>query len=262
MSAAFDDFVAIIARLRAPDGCPWDRAQTPQTLRRYLLEEVYEALEAIDLDDPQRLKEELGDILLQVVLQSQLASETGAFTLDDVIANVHAKIIRRHPHVFGEQQDPSLLHRRADDVRPSAGDQQDATVLQIEENWEQIKRSEKKQGAEVSSFLGDIPKGLPALAESEDMQQRAWRVGLWNGAAAAAERETFHALNAWHARQDAVSLGDALFRLVDRARREGLDAESALREANQRFAKSLQQPGPIGTGALHTSLTKTQEQTQ
>ena len=228
MSAAFDDFVAIIARLRAPDGCPWDRAQTPQTLRRYLLEEAYEALEAIDLDDAQRLKEELGDILLQIVLQSQIASETGAFTLDDVIANIHAKIIRRHPHVFG--------------------DQQGATVEQIEENWEQIKRAEKKPGAQVSSFLGDIPKGLPALAESEDMQQRAWRVGLWNGDPSEAERETARALNAWHARLDAVSLGDALFRLVDRARREGLDAESALREANQRFAKSLQPPRPIDIG--------------
>ena len=241
MSAAFDDFVAIIARLRAPDGCPWDRAQTPQTLRRYLLEETYEALEAIDLDDAQRLKEELGDILLQLVLQSQLASETGAFTLDDVIANIHAKIIRRHPHVFGQQQG--------------------ATVVQIEENWEQIKRAEKKQGAEVSSFLGDIPKGLPALAESEDMQQRAWRVGLWNGAPADAERETFHALNEWHARLDALALGDALFRLVDRARREGLDAESALRQANQRFAKSLQQSVP----AIHapdSSLHMTQEPTQ
>jgi tetrapyrrole methylase family protein / MazG family protein len=241
MSAAFDDFVAIIARLRAPDGCPWDRAQTPQTLRRYLLEEAYEALEAIDLDDAQRLKEELGDILLQIVLQSQIASETGAFTLDGVIANIHAKIIRRHPHVFG--------------------DQQGASVEQIEENWEQIKRAEKKPGAQVSSFLGDIPKGLPALAESEDMQQRAWRVGLWNGAPSDAERATFHALSAWHARLDAVSLGDALFRLVDRARREGLDAEGALRQANQRFAKSLQQSVPA-IDAPDTSPPKTQEQTQ
>jgi len=187
MSAAFDNFVAIIARLRAPDGCPWDRAQTPQTLRRYLLEEAYEALEAIDLDDAQRLKEELGDILLQIVLQSQIASETGAFTLDGVIANIHAKIIRRHPHVFGERQASSLSGtpatapepsgRRADDYalgepgrgsRPSVvedHDQQGASVEQIEENWEQIKRAEKKPGAQVSSFLGDIPKGLPALAE-------------------------------------------------------------------------------------------------
>jgi tetrapyrrole methylase family protein / MazG family protein len=261
MSAAFDDFVAIIARLRAPDGCQWDRAQTPQTLRRYLLEESYEALEAIDLDDAQKLKEELGDILLQIVLQSQIASETGAFTLDDVIANIHAKIIRRHPHVFGQQQASSLSHGRAEGVSPSAGDQQGATVAQIEENWEQIKRAEKTHGAEVASFLGDIPKGLPALAESEDMQQRAWRVGLWNGAPADAERATFHALSAWHARLDALSLGDALFRLVDRARREGLDAESALRQANQRFAKSLQQSVPA-IDAPDTSPPKTQEQTQ
>ena len=241
MSAAFDDFVAIIARLRAPEGCPWDRAQTPQTLRRYLLEEAYEALEAIDLGDDQRLKEELGDILLQVILQSQIASESGAFTLDDVIANIHSKMIRRHPHVFG--------------------DQQGASVTQIEENWEQIKRAEKKQGTAAASFLADIPKGLPALAESEDMQQRAWRVGLWNGAADDAERETARALDTWHARLDEVSLGAALFRLVDRARREGLDAESALREANRRFAKSLRQPVP-GTGAPDTSIHRIEEQTQ
>ena len=100
----FEEFVQIIARLRAPDGCPWDRAQTPQTLRRYLLEEAYEALEAIDLEDPRRLKEELGDLLLQIVLQSQIAGESGQFTIYDVIAHIHAKMIRRHPHVFGDQQ--------------------------------------------------------------------------------------------------------------------------------------------------------------
>lgn len=233
MSTAFDDFVAVIARLRAPDGCPWDRAQTPQTLRRYLLEEAYEALEAIDLNDPQRLKEELGDILLQVVLQSQIASEMGAFTLDDVIAHIHAKMIRRHPHVFG--------------------DQQGASVEKIEANWEQIKRAEKKPGAVTASFLGDIPKGLPALAESEDMQQRASRVGLWNGSAAESAQETSRVLDAWQERLDALSLGDALFMLVDRARREGLDAESALREANRRFAQSLHTPETAAPAATPAS---------
>jgi tetrapyrrole methylase family protein/MazG family protein len=241
MSTAFDDFVAIIARLRAPDGCPWDRAQTPRTLRRYLLEEAYEALEAIDLDDAGKLKEELGDILLQVVLQSQIAGETGAFTLDDVIANIHAKIVRRHPHVFG--------------------DLQGATVDQIEENWEQIKRAEKKQSAGVASFLGDIPKGLPALAESEDMQQRASRVALWNSPPAEARLATLRALNDWHAQHDARELGDALFMLVDQARRAGLDAESALRETNRRFAQLLQKPAPE-TREAGTSLPLTQEQPQ
>jgi len=230
MSNAFDDFVAVIARLRAPDGCPWDRAQTPQTLRRYLLEEAYEALEAIDLDDPQRLKEELGDILLQVVLQSQIATETGAFTLDDVIAHIHAKMIRRHPHVFG--------------------DEQGASVEKIEANWEQIKRAEKKPDAAKASFLGDIPKGLPALAESEDMQQRAARVGLWNAAPAEAARQTSRALDAWQAQVDERALGDALFMLVDRAWRAGLDAESALRGANRRFAQSLHQPNPAAHAAI------------
>jgi tetrapyrrole methylase family protein/MazG family protein len=206
----------MIAHLRAPeDGCPWDREQTPQSLRRYLLEEAYEALEAIDLNEPQRLKEELGDVLLQIVLQSQIASEYGDFKLSDVIANISAKIVRRHPHVFG--------------------DLKGVTMQEIEENWEKIKRGEKGADAEVHSFFGDIPRGLPALSEAEDMQQRAWRVGLWNGTQDEADLQTGEALNRWHERHDARALGDALFMLVDQARRAGLDAESALREANQRF---------------------------
>ncbi len=220
MSSSFDAFVEIIARLRAPDGCPWDREQTPQTLRRYLLEEAYEALEAIDLNEPQKLKEELGDLLLQIVLQSQIASEYGQFTMDDVIANIQAKIIRRHPHVFGD-------HKGATTTR--------LPVEQIEENWEKIKRAEKEDGAQAHSFFRDIPKGLPALTEAEDMQQRAWRVGLWNGDVSDADAQTYNMLQQWHAHHDAQSLGDALFMLVDQARRVGLDAESALREANQRF---------------------------
>jgi len=224
----FEEFVQIIARLRAPDGCPWDRAQTPQTLRRYLLEETYEALEAIDLDAPQRLKEELGDVLLQIVLQSQIATESGQFTIDDVIAHIHAKMIRRHPHVFGALQG--------------------ATVAEIEANWEIIKRAEKSQDApaEVLSFLKDIPKGLPALTEAEDLQQRAARVNLWNAEAAEADRRTGQALNRLRERQDAEALGEALLMLVDQARRAGLDAESALREASRRFARALGEPVPGG----------------
>ena len=216
---SFEEFVSIIARLRAPDGCPWDREQTPQSLRRYLLEETYETLEAIDLDAPHKLREELGDLLLQIVLQSQIASETGEFTIDDVIAHIYAKIIRRHPHVFG--------------------DLKGASIREIEENWEKIKRTEKPEGAEVTSFFGDIPRGLPALAESEDMQQRAWRVGLWDGTQDDADLRTGRALNQWHERKDMAALGDALFMLVDQARRAGLDAESALREANRRFAQTM-----------------------
>jgi len=219
----FAEFVQIIAQLRAPDGCPWDRAQTPQSLRRYLLEEAYEALEAIDLDEPQKLKEELGDLLLQIVLQAQIAGEQGQFTIDDVIAHIHAKIIRRHPHVFG--------------------DLKGATVEKIEQNWEKIKRAEKSEAKEaaLTSFLKDIPKGLPALTEAEDMQQRAARVGLWNGEADDIEWRTGQALNRWREHQDAEALGEALFMLVDQARRAGLDAESALREANRRFARSLEE---------------------
>jgi tetrapyrrole methylase family protein/MazG family protein len=217
--SSFESFTEIIAHLRAPDGCPWDRAQTPHTLRRYLLEEAYEALEALDLNQPQRLKEELGDLLLQIVLQSQLASEAGAFKVTDVIAHIHAKMIRRHPHVFG--------------------DLQSATTAEIEANWEKIKRAEKSHAAEVTSFFKDIPKGLPALTESEDMQQRASRVGLWNDTAEESEARYQQAWRVWHEHRTSEALGDALFMLVDQARRAGLDAESALREANRRFEREL-----------------------
>ncbi|MBI3733960.1 MAG: nucleoside triphosphate pyrophosphohydrolase [Chloroflexi bacterium] len=218
-------FAEIIARLRAPDGCPWDREQTPQSLRRYLLEEAYEALEAIDLNQPPRLKEELGDLLFQIVLQSQIASEGGHFKLTDVIANIHAKIVRRHPHVFG--------------------DLPGATAREIEENWEKIKRAEKEDGAGVASFFRDIPQGLPALAEAEDMQQRAWRVNLWNDSDAEAGAQTAQALGRWEEQHDSRALGEALFMLVDQARRSGLDAESALREANRRFAASATAKPPV-----------------
>ena len=224
-ASGLESFADMIAHLRAPeDGCPWDREQTPQTLRRYLLEEAYEALEAIDLNEPRRLMEELGDLLLQIVLQSQIASEHGDFRLSDVVANISAKIVRRHPHVFG--------------------DLKGATIQEIEENWEKIKRSEKEEGAEVHSFFRDIPRGLPALSEAEDMQQRAWRVGLWNGTQEDADLRTGKALNRWHAQHDMPSLGDALFMLVDQARRAGLDAESALREANQRFKWNASSSAP------------------
>ncbi len=218
--SSLESFAEIVAHLRAPDGCPWDREQTPQTLRRYLLEEAYEALEAIDLNQPQRLKEELGDLLLQIVLQSQIAFEQGEFNLRDVIAHIHAKIVRRHPHVFGELKG--------------------ASMQQIEENWEKIKRGEKDEGAAVTSFFKDIPAGLPALAEAEDMQMRAWRVNLWNAEPADAEAQAAQAFRRWSETPDSESLGEALFMLVDQARRAGLDAESALREANKRFAMSLQ----------------------
>jgi tetrapyrrole methylase family protein/MazG family protein len=233
-ASSFESFAEVIAHLRAPDGCPWDRAQTPQTLRRYLLEEAYEALEALDLNQPQRLKEELGDLLLQIVLQSQLASEAGEFKVTDVIAHIHAKMIRRHPHVFG--------------------DLQGATTEEIEANWEKIKRAEKSFEAEVTSFFKDIPKGLPALTESEDMQQRASRVGLWNGSDAESEARYQQTWQTWHAQHTSEALGDALFMLVDQARRAGLDAESALREANRKFERSLTQASPRTRSAAGPSL--------
>ncbi|MFQ6016547.1 MAG: nucleoside triphosphate pyrophosphohydrolase [Anaerolineae bacterium] len=226
--AAFQD---LVARLRAPDGCPWDRKQTHRSLRPHLLEEVYEALMALDADNPDRLREELGDLLLQIALHVQIAAEAGEFTLADVIAGISEKIIRRHPHVFAglAVADPS----------------------EVVQHWEGIKREEKGEGAEVASFLEDIPATLPALAQAQDIQERASRVGLWpRGTAVAKERAVQQVVEvvaqAPTAEERERWLGEVLFALVDVVRELGLDAESALRRAclewRQRLAGENQKP--------------------
>ena len=151
---AFEDFQQIIARLRAPDGCPWDREQTHLSLRPYLLQESYEVLEALDEENAEHLLEELGDLLLQIVLHAQIATENQDFNMTDVIAAVSEKIVRRHPHVFGEQ-----------DVESVDG---------VLHNWEQIKAEERKnKGEERKSMLDGIPTALPALTQADQIQQRA-----------------------------------------------------------------------------------------
>lgn len=207
----------VVARLRAPDGCPWDRAQTHASLRSYLLEEAYEVLAALDADDPKMLREELGDLLLQVLLHAQIASEDGDFLLVDSAADSMAKLIRRHPHVFGD-----VTVADADDVL---------------RNWEQIKREEK--GAAFVSMLAGLNKALPALSQAMEMQRRVARVGFDWPAPGPVLDKVREEIAEFHAAGDAASraaeLGDLLFSLVNVARWHEIDPESALREANARF---------------------------
>jgi MazG family protein len=230
----FRDLVATMARLRAPGGCPWDRAQTPATLRPYLLEEAYETLDAIDSGSPERLKEELGDLLLQVVFHAEMAAEAGAFTIDDVVAGLVEKLIRRHPHVFGD----------ATAATP------DAVVTR----WEAIKQTERAGAdagsAEDGGALAGLTRTLPALMLAQQMQVRAGRAGFRSREPGATVRGAIEALEragsgaAPHGSRSSRSersersereIGDLLFAVVAAAGSRHVDAELALREASERF---------------------------
>ena len=214
----FSTLVDIIARLRAPGGCPWDRKQSHAMLRECLLEECYEVLEALDEADSDRLCLELGDLLLQVVLHARIASETGEFDLADVLSGISSKLIRRHPHVFGE-----LKAKDVDEVMA---------------NWEVLK--EKERAAEVS-MLDGVPREMPALAYSQAVQSRAARVGFdWEDLAGTIDKlveEAGELKRAESNEEKAAEFGDLVFTLANIARRQDIDLEAALREANRRFFK-------------------------
>ncbi len=211
-------FQNVLARLRAPNGCPWDREQTHQSLQSNLLEEAYEVLEAIDADSPPELCEELGDLLLQIMLHAQIATEEGSFKTIDVLEAIIAKMRRRHPHVFGDAQ---------------ASDTQE--VLR---SWEQIKRAERDDPAK--SLLDGLPAGLPALSQAFALQHRANHVGFdWESpepvlAKVAEELDELRDANDPETR--AREFGDLLFSLVNAARWLDIDPETVLRRTNQRFA--------------------------
>ncbi len=215
--------VDVMARLRDPQaGCPWDLEQTPQTLKKYVIEEAYEVVEAIDLGDTAKLREELGDLLLQVVFLSQLASEQGRFTLGDVACEITDKLIRRHPHVFG-------------DVSVTGSEQ-------VLTNWERIKRGEKNN-ADRASILDGIPAGLPALMRALEVSKRVVRVGFeWPDVSEVLDKveEEVRELRAEVAAGDtgraADELGDTLFTLVNVARHLKVDPEDSLRRMTHRFA--------------------------
>jgi tetrapyrrole methylase family protein/MazG family protein len=223
MNSELHRLIDIITRLRAPGGCPWDREQTHSSLLPCLLDESYEFFEAVDENSPEKMKEELGDLLLQVVLHAQMGSEAGDFTIEDVAHGICEKLIRRHPHVFGNVE-----------VSSSA---------EVLINWEQIKKTEK--GKEHRKYLvDDIPEAMPALFRAEKIQRRVARVGFdWQDADPAMDkveeefaefREALADNDQAHATEE---LGDILFALVNVARHKGMCAEEALRAANNKFIR-------------------------
>ncbi len=222
-SAAFARLVEIIARLRAPDGCPWDREQTHRTLRAHLLEESAETLEAIESGDDVALCEELGDLLMQPVMHAQLAAEAGRFSIEDVVEGICEKLVRRHPHVFGDSEANSA-----------------AEVLK---NWDAIKKVEKaERGEKTTSILDEGPPELPALAQSLKISKKAAKAGFeWPNLAGVVEKlreeagELENALQNEGKERAAEELGDLLFTIVNLARWNGINPELALRDTNRRF---------------------------
>ena len=217
---SLESFQEIIAHLRAPDGCPWDQEQDHQSLRPNLLEELYEVLEAIDAEDPVAMQEEFGDLLLQIVLHAQIASEDGEFTMSDVIRGIFQKIIQRHPHVF---EDLSL-------------DQSEDVI----KNWERIKAQERKMnGDSAKGLLDGVPTSMPALTQAQTYQKRATRVGFdWKdiqGVINKIPEEIKELQDAQEPREQGEEMGDLLFSVVNIARWLEIDAESALRGTNRRF---------------------------
>jgi len=219
--SAFAHLVEIMATLRSPNGCPWDREQTPDTLKPYLIEETYEVLEALEAKDLPAFKEELGDLLLQIVFHSQLMAEASVFTIDDVAQAITDKLIRRHPHVFG-------------DVKVKDADE-------VVQNWVKIKAQEKAGKAD-RSILAGVPQGAPALIQAQRLGEKAARVGFdWTSATAVLEkveeetRELTATLATQNSEQQEHELGDLLLALTSLARHLNLDAETALRKAGKRF---------------------------
>jgi tetrapyrrole methylase family protein/MazG family protein len=223
-NSSFESFMEVIARLRAPDGCPWDRAQTHMTLRPYLIEEAYEALDALDRGDLHDLAEELGDMLLQIGLHAQIGVEQGEFTINDVIEGISTKLIRRHPHVFSSVE--------VEDV---------SGVIQ---NWEAIKENERRDNGESSKkgLLDGVPRALPALLQAEEIVERVGRVKFDEltemGQDAVVRSLLVDAMDATgEARQE--KLGALLLALASYAHQQDIGAEDALREAINRFRKQF-----------------------
>ncbi len=226
LEAAFARLTAIVAQLRAPDGCPWDREQTHETLRPHLIEEAYETLHAIETRDDENLCEELGDLLLQPVLHAQIAQEEKRFDIVDVLEGISNKLVRRHPHIFGDVN-----------VEDSA---------QVLANWDAIKNIEKaeKNAAPKLSILDDVPRGLPALSLAMEISKTAAKAGFeWPDADGVLDkvREEIDELEAamQHESRERVGeeLGDLMFTLVNVARWQKIDPELALRDMTRRFAQ-------------------------
>ena len=238
MSTHFTKVVKLMAALRAQNGCPWDRKQTHESLKPYLLEETYEVLETIDQGDQAKLREELGDVLLQVIFHSQIAAEVGTFTVEDVLDTLAEKLVRRHPHVFGNGDQTSTL----------------TNSEQVLNQWEHIKRAEREAAGGTQSALDGVPKTLPALLRAYQTQARAARVGFdWPHNVAGLEHifekvaEEVDELKEALAQAESgpnqpgrqtdieAELGDILFSLVNLARFVKVNPEEALRRSTNRF---------------------------
>lgn len=218
----FDQLRDVVARLRGKNGCPWDKKQTHKTLKPYLVEEAYESLDAIDKGDPKKLKDELGDLLLQIMLHSQIAGEKGSFNIKDVARSIKDKMVRRHPHVFGKKKISG--------------------INEIWSNWEEIKKDE----ADYRSILDSIPKALPALYRAEKSQKKAARVGFdWDNVAGAWDKveeelkEIKELLRPGRTNKKRLEeeIGDLLFSVVNVARKTNISAENALHMATKKFSK-------------------------
>jgi tetrapyrrole methylase family protein/MazG family protein len=218
---SFESFAEIVAHLRAPNGCPWDQEQTHESLRKHMLEESYEAISAIDSGDFLDMREEFGDLLLQVVLQSQIANEESQFNVNEVVQGIYSKIVRRHPHVFG--------------------DVEVADVDGVLTNWEKLKEKERGKKKDGKGLLDGVPLALPALSQAQEYQDRAARVGFdWpeiEGVLEKIAEEVEEVKRATNEKELTDELGDLFFALVNLARWKKVDAESALRGTNLKFKK-------------------------
>ncbi|MCZ6478991.1 MAG: nucleoside triphosphate pyrophosphohydrolase [candidate division NC10 bacterium] len=218
----FERLVTIMATLRAPGGCPWDQEQTRESLKPFLIEEAYEVLEALDHGGKEKLQEELGDLLLQVVFHAQVAAELEEFTVDEVLENIADKLVRRHPHVFGET--------RAE------------TAAEVLSNWEKLKQAERGGAIQASALTG-VPKTLPALLRAQRLQDKAARVGFDWGETTEVLHKVEEELREFKAAirngPEAVEseMGDMLFSLVNLARFLHLNAEEALRKSIDKFSR-------------------------
>lgn len=224
---AFDELTEVIWRLRQPDGCPWDRAQTHESIAQNMIEEAYEALGCIEEHDDAHLREELGDVLMQVMLHAQIAADAHEFTIADVVHELTAKLIRRHPHVFGRDRTAA----NAD------------AVLDI---WDQVKQDERAQAGESTGqpvgLLDSVPQAFPALMQAQKVSKRAAKAGFeWDTVddvweQVASERAEF-AAEAPGSPERELEFGDMLFALVNVARKEGIDAERSLRASTAKFRR-------------------------
>src|SRR4051794_28966577 len=225
MKRSFDELVQLMTRLRGPDGCPWDRKQTLPSLKPFVIEEAYEVVDAIDTDDRRALAEEVGDLLLEAVFVAEITREEGSFDIYDSITAIHEKLVRRHPHVFGDVE---------------ANDAEQVLV-----NWEKLKNEERK--AEDKSLLAGVPQSLPALLRASRLTEKAARVGFdWRRTAEVFAKlqeeiaEVQEAIESGDEAQVHDEIGDLLFTIANIARKLNVNAEEALQSTNRKFTRRFE----------------------